>query len=306
MFFSTHLPNKRCTKIPTALEGMNLSPVEEIDTSHLDSDIESFERALSTETNPDLKPTLEEYLEQAKQAKQAYIQEKTNEMVKKRIEEIRSFVDNNKIDDVFPNTSKVELGTSGKTDAVDLIDGDTQSARDELKKNDSLRSLSEVRKIVKKEEEIGESEAQKYEKRVQAFTDKMQGLLPNSPSKATSEAIREVISLMGSLPTEKVKELEDGYKKAQKQFKELFSSDKDTSELLKETADLADRLFSDSPLHDLDGGELGQAMAACHGKYVCHQFEYGLSNESIISYKDKLGRTVYEERPRAYEDQLSM
>ena len=203
----------------TALEGMNLSPVEEIDTSHLDSDIESFERALSTETNPDLKPTLEEYLEQAKQAKQAYIQEKTNEMVKKRIEEIRSFVDNNKIDDVFPNTSKVELGTSGKTDAVDLIDGDTQSARDELKKNDSLRSLSEVRKIVKKEEEIGESEAQKYEKRVQAFTDKMQGLLPNSPSKATSEAIREVISLMGSLPTEKVKELEDGYKKAQNSLK---------------------------------------------------------------------------------------
>ena len=37
-----------------------------------------------------------------------------------------------------------------------------------------------------------------------------------------------------------------------------------------------------------------------------NNFEYGLSNEStfVISYKDKLGRTVYEERPRAYEDQL--
>jgi len=291
----------------TNLKGLGLSPVEEIDTSRLDSEIEVFEKALAEGTDDAvLKDEMEKSLETAKQTKQEYIQDKTSEVVKKRIEEIRKVVDTKSVDDVFPNTSNVEPNTEFQTDAVDLIGGGTQEARDELKKNDALKAFSEIRDIQKSEDGVGEEEAQKLKQRSNDFINKMKDLLPKNPNKDSSKAIQEVIDLMGSLPIEQVEDFEKGYKSASRKFKDLFSGDKDIMEVLKETAELSDALFS-NPLSQANGSELGQAMAsAVMEKMFVNNYDYGLPNDSsfITSYKDKSGKTITEERPRAYENNL--
>jgi hypothetical protein len=297
----------------TNLKGLGLSPVEEIDTSRLDSEIEVFEKALAEGTDDAvLKDGIEKALETAKQTKQEYIQDKTSEVVKKRIEEIRKVVDTKSVDDVFPNTSNVEPNTEFQTDAVDLIGGGTQEARDELKKNDALNAISEVRDIYKAEDGVGEEEAQKLKQRSNDFINKMKDLLPKNPNKDSSKAIQEVIDLMGELPVEQVKEFEEGYKNASRKFKELFTGDKDIADILAETAGLVDKMFS-NPLSQAKGSELGQAMAsAVMEQMFVNNYDYGLPSDDdfVVTYlgdekgRDGKRKEIIEERPRAYEMNL--
>lgn len=302
-----------------------------IDTEEQDAKIlELQDKIKIAENDPAQKEALEAQLKVAEMERKRVISEGAVGLLQERMEPLRKFIDDLDVDALFggleekkkqapteegQETPQKELTKEEKIDqAKDYLLGKTENGRKALEENPALKffnglyktNLQSKSKDQEKEDEETLEEAKKIR---EDFTKRVMDSIPTSSalaSKRAKEGLKKVLELIGSLPESDLEKLQDGFTASAKELTEVFTQKKDPAEMLKELAEKVDELWS-RPLSDLDGEELGQALAAAamEDAFV-NNFDYGIEPDRnfVTTFKDSFGREIVEEREGVFGHQI--
>jgi hypothetical protein len=184
--------------------------------------------------------------------------------------------------------------TSKKT-----LQGQSAKDRERLKKDPTLKVLTELKKVNLTDEEKKEkSESKKFYKERKLFRDKIISLKDPFGGAEKNREIRgldKALDLLDEIPDDFVGDLSDGFEAASTELTEIFTDQsKSLSERLSELSKKSDELWS-SDLNSLTGAELGRAIAAAAMvKAFVGDAEYGVpsAQDFVVKAKDPDGRDI--------------
>lgn len=287
-----------------------------IDTEEQDAKIlEIQDKIKIAENDPAQKEALEAELKVAEMERKRVISEGAVGLLQDRMGPLRKFIDDLDVDALFGGLDDQEgMTKEEKIDqAKDYLLGKTDNGRKALKDNPALKFFNGLYKTnleskSKDQEKLDKDALAEAERIRDEFTKKVMESLPSSSalaSKRAKKGLKKVLELIGSLPEGDLDKLKEGFEASAKELTDVFTQ-KEGAEMLKELAEKVDELWS-RPLSDLNGEELGQALAAAamEDAFV-NNFDYGIepARNFVTTMKDSFGRQITEEKAGVFGHQI--